>query len=228
LQFLRARYYAPDQGRFTSRDPFPGFLSQPNSLTAYVYALNNPVLLTDPSGELVFLIVLGVSLAGGVIGGVSYYAIKTYLSGDPCARWDWTEAALWGGAGAVLGAATGAVIYGGWWVGIRLGWWGGISTGSNTVYWYIENEIPRYIGQTSNYLLRAKTHFEMRGWIIKPIRGLRHLSEFDARAVEQVLIEHYGLENLYNKIYSIGTNNPFYQDAINRGMEILIRIGFFK
>jgi len=50
LQYLRARYYSPTQGRFTSKDPFPGLLTQPASLTPYVYALNSPALLTDPSG----------------------------------------------------------------------------------------------------------------------------------------------------------------------------------
>jgi RHS repeat-associated protein len=228
LQFLRARYYSPGQGRFLSHDPFPGLLEQPATLNPYVYVFNNPLLYTDPSGEFVFLPLIAVALAGGVIGGLGYYAIQTYLSGDPCARWNLTEAALWGGAGAVIGAVMGGGIYGGWWVGTQFGWWGGVSTGSYTVYWYIENDVPRYIGQTSNYLLRAKTHFEMRGWIIKPIKGLRHMSQFDARAVEQVLIEHYGLENLNNKIYSIAPNNAIYQDAINRGMEILFRIGFFK
>ena len=50
LQYLRARYYSPSTGRFISKDPFPGLLTQPASLTPYVYTLNSPALLTDPSG----------------------------------------------------------------------------------------------------------------------------------------------------------------------------------
>ena len=53
LQNLRARYYSPTTGRFVSKDPFPGLLTQPASLTPYVYALNSPVLYSDPSGEFV-------------------------------------------------------------------------------------------------------------------------------------------------------------------------------
>ena len=53
LQYLRARYYSPSTGRFISKDPFPGLLTQPASLTPYVYALNSPVLYSDPSGEFV-------------------------------------------------------------------------------------------------------------------------------------------------------------------------------
>jgi len=53
LQYLRARYYSPAQGRFINKDPFPGLLTQPASLTPYAYALNSPVLYSDPSGEFV-------------------------------------------------------------------------------------------------------------------------------------------------------------------------------
>ncbi|MEO0826904.1 MAG: RHS repeat-associated core domain-containing protein, partial [Cyanobacteria bacterium J06642_9] len=50
LDYLRARYYDPDLGRFISRDPFSGFLDRPISLHKYQYADNNPVNNTDPSG----------------------------------------------------------------------------------------------------------------------------------------------------------------------------------
>jgi len=49
--YLRARWYAPGQGRFVSEDPFVGFPELPYSLHAYQYAYSNPVRWTDPSGE---------------------------------------------------------------------------------------------------------------------------------------------------------------------------------
>gem|GEM_PF-3891141 len=49
--YLRARWYAPGQGTFTSRDPFAGFPEMPYSLHAYQYAYSNPVRWTDPTGE---------------------------------------------------------------------------------------------------------------------------------------------------------------------------------
>jgi len=150
LQLLRARYYAPGQGRFVTHDPFPGLPGQPATLNAYVYALNNPLLYTDPSGEFVFLPLLAVALAGGVIGGLGYYAIQTYLTGDPCARWNWSEAALWGGAGAVIGAVMGVGIYGGWWVGVQLGWWGyGNLTVAGTYGVRSYNQLKSMAGGTS-------------------------------------------------------------------------------
>jgi len=51
LQYLRARWYAPGEGRFTAPDPFSGLLSWPQSQNPYPYAANNPVLQADPSGE---------------------------------------------------------------------------------------------------------------------------------------------------------------------------------
>lgn len=45
-------------------------LAQPATLQPYLYVVNNPVLLTDPSGEIAPLLLLG--LAGGAIGGGIY------------------------------------------------------------------------------------------------------------------------------------------------------------
>jgi RHS repeat-associated protein len=49
--YLRARWYAPGQGTFTSRDPFAGFAEMPYSLHAYQYGYSNPVFNTDPTGK---------------------------------------------------------------------------------------------------------------------------------------------------------------------------------
>ena len=50
LYYLNARYYAPEIGRFITRDAFHGFADDPASLNWYNYAHGNPVMLTDPSG----------------------------------------------------------------------------------------------------------------------------------------------------------------------------------
>jgi RHS repeat-associated protein len=50
LYFMRARYYEPSTGRFLRKDPFPGFEIDPITLHHYVYARNNPVRFTDPTG----------------------------------------------------------------------------------------------------------------------------------------------------------------------------------
>jgi RHS repeat-associated protein len=53
LLHLRARWYLPYLNQFISPDPIIPDYSDPQSLNRYSYALNNPINLTDPSGEYV-------------------------------------------------------------------------------------------------------------------------------------------------------------------------------
>ncbi|HEY0173454.1 MAG TPA: RHS repeat-associated core domain-containing protein [Pyrinomonadaceae bacterium] len=50
LYHLRARSYDPNRGRFTTTDPFPGFIDEPTSLHKYLYANADPVNFIDPLG----------------------------------------------------------------------------------------------------------------------------------------------------------------------------------
>ncbi len=54
MLYLRARWYAPGIGIFSSPDPFPGLQIQPRSMHPYLYALDNPIHLTDPTGHTPF------------------------------------------------------------------------------------------------------------------------------------------------------------------------------
>ena len=51
MLYLRARWYAPQTGRFTRRDPWSGNVRQPVTINPYIYGLNNPALCADPSGK---------------------------------------------------------------------------------------------------------------------------------------------------------------------------------
>jgi RHS repeat-associated protein len=51
LVTLRARWYTTRAGTFTAVDPFAGFAEQPYSQHPYQYAYSNPVVWTDPSGQ---------------------------------------------------------------------------------------------------------------------------------------------------------------------------------
>ena len=50
LYYEYQRWYDPTTGRFISRDPLAGFISDPQSLNGYVYVQNIPTVLTDPTG----------------------------------------------------------------------------------------------------------------------------------------------------------------------------------
>ncbi len=51
LVYLRARYYASEQGRFVSRDVWDGDDFLPLSQSKWIYARSNPINWIDPSGE---------------------------------------------------------------------------------------------------------------------------------------------------------------------------------
>jgi RHS repeat-associated protein len=50
LIYLRARYYASMDGRFTSNDTWQGDNTTPMSYNAWLYGYSNPVKYVDPSG----------------------------------------------------------------------------------------------------------------------------------------------------------------------------------
>lgn len=50
-QYLRARYYDPEEGTFLTQDSYLGSLLEPLSQNLYIYAENNPVNYSDPSGH---------------------------------------------------------------------------------------------------------------------------------------------------------------------------------
>ncbi|MBN1587516.1 MAG: hypothetical protein JW937_08860 [Candidatus Omnitrophica bacterium] len=51
LYFYNARYYDPELGRFTQADTQVQAPQNPQSLNRYSYALNNPLIYTDPTGH---------------------------------------------------------------------------------------------------------------------------------------------------------------------------------
>jgi len=100
----------------------------------------------------------------------------------------------------------------------------GILVHNNYVYEGWKNG-KRYVGITNNLTRRGKQHAKLG----RRIAGLDHLDNLtrrEARAVEQVLINRYGLGNLDNKINSVGINNPWYDEAIGIGNSILDGLGF--
>jgi RHS repeat-associated protein len=96
LVFLRARYYQPGQGRFTSRDPFSGFPIAPATLHPYLYAANNPLRYTDPSGEVLpFLAIVALAaLAGGGAAALFEYGSQIHHNMKNCGMGFWDGANL--------------------------------------------------------------------------------------------------------------------------------------
>lgn len=83
----------------------------------------------------------------------------------------------------------------------------------------------RYVGITNNLTRRSGEHLR-NGTVIKGIEGLEGLTRKQARGVEQALISHFGLDNLFNKINSIARKDPKYDNAVQSGKNLLKGIGF--
>jgi hypothetical protein len=86
----------------------------------------------------------------------------------------------------------------------------------------------QYVGITNELARRAAEQLRQKGIGIREF--MRDLSREDARAVEQALIEIYGLQKnggtLLNRINSIARTNPKYADMLRRGRELLESAGY--
>ncbi len=111
MYYLRARYYDPNVGRFTSLDIKEGEISSPLDMNRYVYCRNNPIKYVDPSGESVTLtcIILG-AVIGAVVGGAVGGVISLSKYGE--VKWQHVVGGmlLGGVSGAIIGWGAGAVV----------------------------------------------------------------------------------------------------------------------
>ncbi|MCW5319220.1 hypothetical protein GTQ43_38205 [Nostoc sp. KVJ3] len=83
LDYLRARYYDADLGRFISKDSFAGFMDDPMSQHNYLYANANPVNFIDPTGhETMGDIGAVLSIIGSLAAAVGVGAGAGYLTGS--------------------------------------------------------------------------------------------------------------------------------------------------
>jgi RHS repeat-associated protein len=105
LVYLRARWYDPAAGRFVARDQVPGNPMYPASRNLYVYAFDNPALLTDPSGNCPWCVAAAI---GAVVGGSASLFGYLAVSGDSR---NLRDALVAFGAGAVSGGVCVATAF---------------------------------------------------------------------------------------------------------------------
>jgi RHS repeat-associated protein len=104
LDYLRARYMNADTGRFVSKDPLPGTLSNPTTRNGYLYANLDPILFTDPSGRQASL--LEVTAALSVLAAIQLnigIAATSVGSGSRFVNWDAYLLSISGPSAGVLG-----------------------------------------------------------------------------------------------------------------------------
>ena len=81
--YLRARYYDQSNGRFVSQDPFGGYDDDPISLHRYLYAGDDPIDRSDPSGRDPNFSLAGLSASIASIGSfIATRATIIHLGGS--------------------------------------------------------------------------------------------------------------------------------------------------
>jgi RHS repeat-associated protein len=151
LLFYRERYVDPTRGRFISEDPLRFGAGDSN---LYAYVRNSPLTYTDPTGEIIPLLI-GVGAAAGC---GAYIAFMKLTGRKPTTR------------GCLGGAAAGAATaVGGYYAGSALGWWGA-SAGGGAAGQRVGNSLGS-TGRTIPANLAEKT--AMQKAMLNPTAGHR-------------------------------------------------------
>lgn len=77
LYYFRARNYDAQTGRFISRDPVDIIEGEPESFNPYQFAYNNPLIYSDPSGEITILELNARENLQNSLNGVKYHTKAT-------------------------------------------------------------------------------------------------------------------------------------------------------
>jgi len=110
LYYYRARYYDPMEGRFISKDP----IGIAGGINLYGYVQNNPVMMTDPTGESATDLVKG-KVTDWYLDQIVSSVVSSVVSDPAGVRIisSGITGALKGGAeGAAAGAGGGSAFFG--------------------------------------------------------------------------------------------------------------------
>ena len=215
-QYLRARYYDTNIGRFNQRDPYRGELNTPISQNRYTYVWNNALKYHDKSGNWPSL--------KGIIGGISG-GINGLVNG---AKAGWQEGGL---LGAIAGGASGTVN------GAKAGYQAGSASQNAGDAWNNGWTAGGEAGTTSGYaagqtISQGGSLYDglvaggnAGNTVVDRYEAARREAEEQARREEQRLTEEK--QNIENQLRDAGINLSNLNldgKTLKEQVEILIRI----
>ena len=222
LYYVSSRYYDPEVYRFINADAAIGQIGNVQGTNMFAYCFNNPVNMSDPTGNLpklstIFTVVAVAAVAvaavavtvatcgtaapalavagGGIIGGISAGAAAT-------------AASVATGAMIVAGVSTAAAVTS----AVAEKAVKKSAKQNNSVYVLKDDTgTVQYVGRTTDVAKRAKAHEAnparagLKLEVIQP-----NLSYVQARAVEQAAMAYYHTINTANKMNNqINGISPF-------------------
>jgi len=227
LSYMGSRYQDGSLGKFTSQDkanldlgmtgweekydrPVELFLRDPQQLNTYSYSRNNPIINTDPSGDILPL-VLAAAYAGLTIYD-TYTTAQIVTDTNASLGQKVFAVGLFASPLGELKAAGAITKEGAEWLNRGKKEYG-VYTGK------IDGE-DVYVGKTNNFDRRASDHGD-RFDSLTPQTDLNYTNN-QARAIEQARI----VDNpqFQNKINSISPNRSFYNDVLNWARNELNRL----
>jgi hypothetical protein len=112
--YYRARYMQPESGRFTSSDPIDPPVGLPVLQNQYIYVADNPVNLTDPTGQLpIAAALVGLGLIYVFLSGLFWQFVRESVvgGGDELTFVFATYALMYGILGLLLLTAGTSLIF---------------------------------------------------------------------------------------------------------------------
>jgi len=209
--YLRARYYDPQTTRFISRDTYDGVASNPITQNHYLYGNANPMMYTDPSGNMSMLsLSANISMRGVIVN------TRTHILGQ-------AQQGFFKTFGCDLMSFVAEES-------IRAG-----------IYLYMAdgfgNDQKPYVGKTSRKLrTRLKEHLDKSPWKKNTKKKLKSMSHSIERfhfkinddelleTIEQVILDAIGgVDKTANKVEPMGGRRDRMPDNIDKIKKIICK-----